>query len=88
MTRALQRRLDRLRGRIAFGRFITLSIANEHVEDSALIDATLSAARIERSDTDLVVLLKRYGTLGTEPPCSLVSVLPLPSNARKRCDAT
>ena len=83
MTRALQRRLDRLTDRVTVGRMITLSIADEHVQDSALIDATLAAAGIEREEQDLVVLLKRYGTLGTEPPCSLVSVRPMPSNARK-----
>ena len=62
---------------------ITLNIAHEHVEDSALIDATLAAAGVERDERDLVVLLKRYDTLGTEPPCSLVSVLPLAPNVRK-----
>ena len=84
MMRSLRRRLDRLADQVGgTSRMITLNIADKHVQDSALIDATLAAAGIEREEQDLVVLLKRYGTLGTEPPCSLVSVRPMPSNARK-----
>ena len=84
MMRSLRRRLDRLADQVGgTSRMITLNIADEHVQDSALIDATLAADGIEREEQDLVVLLKRYGTLGTEPPCSLVSVRPMPSNARK-----
>ena len=83
MTRALHRRLDRLSGRISPGRMITLSIADEHVDDADMINATLAAAGIEREDGDLVVLLKSYAPLGPEPPCTLQSVLPLAPNGRK-----
>jgi hypothetical protein len=83
MTRALHRRLDRLREQIAVGRLITLSVAHEHVEDRALIDATLAAGGIQRTDADVVVLLNRYDTPGAEPACGLLSVTPLPSNTRK-----
>ena len=76
--RSLKRRLDRLADQVgSAGRMITLDIAREHVGDSALIDATLTAAGIEREDGDLVVLLKSYATLGTEPPCALRSSPPL-----------
>jgi hypothetical protein len=47
--------------------------AYEHVNDSALINATLAAAGIERDDSDLLVLLKRYATGDVEPPCTLLS---------------
>ena len=84
MMRSIRRRIDLLADQVGgTSRMITLNIADRHVQDSALIDATLAAAGIEREEQDLVVLLKRYGTLGTEPPCSLVSVQPMPSNARK-----
>ena len=84
MSTSLRRRLERLADQVGgTSRMITLNIADEHVQDSALINATLAATGIEREEQDLVVLLKRYGTLGTEPPCSLVSVRPMPSNARK-----
>jgi hypothetical protein len=82
MTRALHRRLDRLTDQVAVGRMITLSIADEHVNDDALIDATLAAAGIEREERDLVILVKRYGTLDAEPPCTLLSVLALAPNGR------
>ena len=77
MTRALQRRLDRLTDRATVGRMITLSIADEHVQDSALIDATLAAAGIEREEQDLVALLKRYAPDPAEPPCALRSATTL-----------
>jgi hypothetical protein len=48
--------------------------AYEHVNDSALINATLAAAGIERDDSDLLVLPKRYATGDVEPPCTLLSV--------------
>ena len=83
MIRALHRRLDRLSGQISAGRLITLNVAHEHVEDSNMINATLAAAGIEREDGDLVVLLKSYGTLDAQPPCTLLSVLPLAPNRRK-----
>ena len=83
MTRTLHRRLDRLSGRISPGRMITLSIADEHVDDADMINATLAAAGIEREDGDLVVLLKSFAALGTEPPCTLRSVSPLTSKGRK-----
>ena len=83
MTRALRRRLDRLSGRISAGRLITLNVAYEHVDDTDMINATLAAAGIEREDGDLVVLLKSYAALGTEPLCALQSVLPLAPNGRK-----
>jgi len=82
MTRALHRRLDRLTDQIALGRLITLSIAHERVEDRTLIDGTLAAAGIERTDADLTVLLKRYGTEGAESPCALLSVTPLKPKAQ------
>ncbi|MGE3294941.1 MAG: hypothetical protein AB7O95_26545 [Geminicoccaceae bacterium] len=83
MTRALHRRLDRLSEQIADGRFIVISIAPKHIEDRALIDATLSAGGIERCDADVMVLIKRYGTLDAGAPCQLISVSPLPSGGRK-----
>ena len=83
MTRALHRRLDRLSGRFSAGRLITLSVAHEHADDADMINATLAAAGIEREDGDLVVLLKSYGTLDAQPPCTLQSVLPLAPNRRK-----
>jgi hypothetical protein len=47
-----------------------------------MINATLAAAGIEREDGDLAVLLKSYAALGTEPPCTLLSVVPLAPNGR------
>jgi hypothetical protein len=73
----MDRRLDRLTDQIAVGRLIVLNIAYEHVEDCTLIEATLTASGIERTDADLTMLLKRYGTMGTEPACALLSVTPL-----------
>ena len=61
----------------AAGRLIVLNIAHEHVEDCTLIEATLTACGIDRTDADLTMLLKRYGTMGTEPACALLSVTPL-----------
>jgi hypothetical protein len=84
MIRALHRRLHRLTHQIAIGRLVTLSIAHEHVDDSALIDSTLSAAGLEREQHDLLLLLKRYGRLAAEPPCELISVSPLPSGGRRQ----
>jgi len=83
MTRALHRRLDRLTEQITVGRLIALSIARERVGDRALVDGTLAAAGIERTDADLTVLVKRYDTQGAEPQCALLSVTPLSSNPRK-----
>ena len=83
MTRALQRRLDRLSSRLSPGRMITLNIADEYVDDADMINATLAAAGIEREARDLLVLLKSYAAVGTEPPCTLLSVLPLAPNGRK-----
>ena len=83
MIRTLHRRLDRLTDQIAVGRLIALSIAHERVGDRALIEGTLAAAGIERTDADLTVLLKRYDTLGAEAACALLSVTPLSPTARK-----
>ncbi|HVJ14951.1 MAG TPA: hypothetical protein VM686_05900 [Polyangiaceae bacterium] len=83
MTRALHRRLDRLSGRFSAGRLITLSVAHEHADDADMINATLAAAGIKREDGDLIVLLKIYAALGSEPPCTLQSVLPLAPNGLK-----
>ena len=83
MTRALHRRLDRLSGQISAGRLITLNVAHEHADDADMINATLAAAGIEREDGDLIVLLKSYAALGTEPPCALRSVSPLTPKGRK-----
>ena len=83
MTHALQRRLDRLSSRLSPGRMIILNIADEHGDDADLINATLAAVGIEREDGDLVLLLKSYGTLDAQPPCTLLSVLPLAPNRRK-----
>jgi len=83
VTRALRRRLDRLSGRISAGRLITLNVADEHVDDADMVNATLTAAGIKREDGDLIVLLKSYAPLGPEPPCTLQSVLPLAPNGRK-----
>ena len=58
MTRALHRRLDRLSGRISAGRLINLNVADEHVDDADMVNATLTAAGIKREDGDLIVLLK------------------------------
>ena len=81
MTRALYRRLDRLTDQIAVGRMIVVRIAHDRVEDHELIDGTLVAAEIERTDADLTVLVTHYGRLGDQPPCALLSVWPL---SRKR----
>jgi hypothetical protein len=62
---------------------ITLSIADDRTEDADLIGDTLAAAGIEREASDLLVLLKSYAAVGTEPPCTLLSVLPLAPNGRK-----
>jgi hypothetical protein len=83
VTRALHRRLDRLSGQISAGRLITLNVAHEHVDNADMVNATLTAAGIKREDGDLVVLLKSYGTLDAQPPCTLQSVLPLAPNGRK-----
>ena len=83
MTRALQRRLDRLSAQISAGRLITLNVAHEHVDDADMVNATLTAAGIKREDGDLVMLLKSYAPLCPEPPCTLQSVLPLAPNGRK-----
>ena len=82
MTRAQHRRLDRLSAQISAGRLITLNVAYERVDDADLINATLVAAGIEREQGDLVVLLKSYAPLDTEPLCALRSVLPLAPPAR------
>jgi len=66
---------------------MVLQVAHERVDDHDLIDATLAISDIERSDTDLNVLVKHYGHQGTEPPCALLSVWPLPPRARKPSDA-
>jgi hypothetical protein len=79
----MHRRLDRLSAQISAGRLITLNVAYERVDDADLINATLAAAGIEREDGDLLVLLKSYGTLDAQPPCTLQSVLPLAPNRRK-----
>jgi hypothetical protein len=63
----MDRRLDRLTDQIAVGRLIVLNIAHEHVEDCTLIEATLTASGIER----------------TEPAYELLSVSPLPSDAQR-----
>ena len=83
MTRALHRRLDRLSAQVSAGRLITMNVAYEHVDDAEMINATLAAAGIEREDGDLILLLKSYAALGTEPLCVLQSVLPLAPNGRK-----
>jgi hypothetical protein len=83
MTRTLHRRLDRLTDQIAVGRLITLSVAHERIEDRALINGTLADAGIKRTDADLTVLLKRYGTMGAEPQCALLSVTPFGSKAHR-----
>ena len=83
MTRALYRRLDRLTEQITAGRLMVLQVAHERVDDHELIDATLAASGIERSDADLTVLAQRYGHQGTEPPCALLSVWPLPPRHKK-----
>lgn len=83
MTRALHRRLDRLSEQIAVGRLIVVDIAHEHVDDDDLVSATLAAAGIERTDEDLTILLKRYDTLGTEPPCTFHSVTPMVPTTRR-----
>ena len=83
MTRALHRRLDRLSAQLSGGRLITLNVAYEHVDDTDMINATLAAAGIEREDGDLVVLLKSYAALGTEPLCTLQSVSALAPNGRR-----
>ena len=76
--RSLRRRLDRLADQVGgTSRMITLNIADRHVQDSALIDATLAAAGIEREEQDLVVLLKRYAPDPAEPPCALRSATTL-----------
>jgi hypothetical protein len=77
MTRALHRRLDRLTDQIAVGRMIVVEIAHELVDDDRLVDGTLAAAGIERTDEDLTIRIKRYDTQGAEPPCALLSVTPL-----------
>ena len=79
----MQRRLDRLTDQIAAGRLIVLNIAHEHIEDCTLIEATLTACGIDRTDADLTMLLKRYGTMGTEPACALLSVTPLDPKRRR-----
>ena len=63
---------------------IVLRIADQHVDDSDMIDATLVAAGIEREDSDLLVLLKHYGPLDAEPLCTLRSVLPLAPPAQRK----
>jgi len=83
MIRALHRRLDRLTDQIAVGRLIVLNIAHEHVEDCTLIEATLTASGIERTDADLTMLLKRYGAMGTAPACALLSVTLLDPKRRR-----
>ena len=83
MTRTLRRRLDRLAGQVAAGRMFVLGIAYERAEDAALVDATLADAGIVRDDSDLLVLVTRHATRGGEPPCALLSVSPLPPNARR-----
>ena len=83
MTRALLRRLDRLSGRISAGRMIILRIADDRTEDAELVGDTLAAAGIERTDRDILVLIRWFGTLGAEPPCALQSVFPLTPNRRK-----
>jgi hypothetical protein len=83
MTRALHRRMDRLTERVAVGRLIVVEIAHELVDGDRLVEATLTAAGIERTDEDLIVRIKRYSTLGTEPPCTFRSVTPIPVTTRK-----
>ena len=73
----MQRRLDRLTDQIAAGRLIVLNIAHEHIEDCTLIEATLTACGIDRTDADLTMLLKRYDMQSGEPQCALLSVTPL-----------
>ena len=87
MTRHLTRRLARLAAQGQAGRVIVVEVAWPLVgeqEDEVVAD-TLAAAGIDRSDEDLLVLVKRYGAAEPIPPCaaSLLSVSPLTACARK-----
>ena len=81
----LRRRLERLIecDPSTAGRMIVLGIEAERVDDGELVQATLAGAGIERFENDLTILIKRYGPHETGPACSLLSVSPLTSNARR-----
>jgi hypothetical protein len=76
---ALHRRLDRLAHRygLSAGRLIVVTMHESRAHDDSLLSAALADAGISRTDQDLVVIVKRYGRHPAEPPCALVSVMPL-----------
>lgn len=84
MTHPLCRRLDRVAAQLGgAGRVITLRIEAERAAEPALVEATLAASGIERSDADLVVLVRHFGTPGLAPPYSLLAVQPPPAAGRR-----
>ena len=86
MTRHLTRRLARLAAQGQAGRMIVVEVARPVVgEQEEVVADTLAAAGIDRSDEDLLVLVKCYGAAEPIPPyaASLLSVSPHTACARK-----